>query len=141
MSVSKLVHGARAVVYINGKMYGLATAFSWSSSTPNKKVHCIDVPYPLELATTTADVSWQMTVLRTVGDGGAQGAGIVAQSGDLSRQKYFTILVVERLTDITLFKSDFCSTDSESWQLSTKSIMQGQISGSATQWVNESNNG
>jgi hypothetical protein len=139
MSRPKLMHGARVLCYINGKLFGVVTSFSWSSSTPRRKIHTIDIPHPVELATTTVDVTWNMGMLRILGDGGAQGAEIVAQQSDISREKYFSILLLERQTDLPLFKADLCVTESEQWSANAKGIVQGQISGSGILWSNETN--
>lgn len=137
MSASSLVHGARVLCYINGKLFGRVVSFGWNSSTPRKKIHTIDIPHPVEIATTTSDVTWQMSVLRTVGDGGMQGAGVVATAPVLSREKYFTILLLERTSNQTLFRADLCMTDSESWTVASKELVRGQVTGSGIVWVNE----
>jgi hypothetical protein len=133
----KLVSAAKVLVYINGKLFGRVVSFQWNSITPRKKIHTIDIPYPVELAATITEVTWTMGVLRSIGDGGMQGAGVVADQALLSREKYFTILLVERTSNLTLFKADYCATDSESWQISAKSLMSGQVSGSGIIWTNE----
>jgi hypothetical protein len=132
-----LITGPRVLVYINGKLFGKIVSFQWGSATPRKKIRTIDIPHPVELAATTVDMNWNMSVLRLIGDGGAQGAGIVAQQTLLSREKYFTILIIERTTNTTLFRADFCNTDNESWVIQAKDIMRGTINGSGITWVNE----
>src|SRR5690242_13500671 len=113
--MNRTLHGARILCYINGKLFGRVTSFSWTSSTPRKKIHTIDIPHAVELATTTSDVTWQMTVLRTVNDGGSQGIGMATTGPNVSKEKYFTILLLDRGTDQTLFRADACMTDNESW--------------------------
>lgn len=132
-----LVSGAKVLCYINGKLFGRVTSFSWASATPRKKIRCVDISIPLELAATTTDLTWQMGVLRTIGDGGLQGSGIVADFNNVIKEKYFTILLIERTSNLVLFKSDLCNTDSESWSVVNKSIMSGQVSGSGILWQNE----
>jgi hypothetical protein len=133
----KLVSAPRVLVYINGKLYGRCTTFQWSSITPRRRIHVCDIAVPVELAATTTDVTWQMGVLRVIGDGGAQGSGIVADQLNISREKYFTLTLIERQTDMVLFQADLCNTDSEIWSIAPKGLMQGQISGSGITWVNE----
>lgn len=133
----KLVVAAKVLVYVNGKLFGRCTNFQWTSATPRKKIRTVDIVHPVELAATTVDVTWTMGVLRVSGDGGLQGAGVVAQQTELSREKYFTLVLVERSTGLTLFKADLCETDSESWTIAAKDRMLGQVNGSGIVWVNE----
>lgn len=133
----KLVVAAKVLVYINGRLFGRCTSFQWTSRTPRRKIHVIDIQHPVELGATTVDVDWSMGVLRVIGDGGLQGAGVVAQQTDLSREKYFSLALVERSTGATIFKADLCATDSESWSVVAKDRMLGQANGSGIVWVNE----
>lgn len=133
----KIAVAAAVLVYLNGKLFGRCTSFSWTSATPHREVRVIDTQHPIELASTTVSLKWNMGVLRTVGDGGLQGAGVVAQQTDLSREKYFTIQLVERRSGLTLFRSDLCNTDTEAWSVTAKGSLAGNASGSGILWVNE----
>jgi hypothetical protein len=137
MARPKLVSAPKILVYVNGKLFGRCTSFSWTSQTPRKRIQTIDVMHPMELAATTTNVSWTMGVLRTIGDGGLQGAGVVSQQSDLSREMYFTIQLVERTSGLTLFRSDMNNTDSEQWSVTAKDLLLGNVSGSGISWVNE----
>lgn len=131
------LNGARIVCYINGRLFGLVTSFSWTSSTPRKKVHVVDVPHPVELMATTTEISWQMGVMRLMGDGGMQGNGIVANQTNIIKEKYFTIMLVERLSNLPVFQADMCQTDGEQWSITAKGLMSGSVSGSCIVWTNE----
>lgn len=139
MTRPKIVSGARVLVYINGKLFGVCTGFSWNSLTPRKKIRGIDIANVLELAATTTEVTWTMSVLRTIGDGGMQGQGVVVLQPSLSLEKYFTILLIERMSNLPIFRCDLNNTDSESWNVFAKNLMQGQIQGSGIIWDNEAN--
>jgi hypothetical protein len=134
----KTVHGARVLVYVNGVLFGRCAGFSWNGTSPRRKIHVVDTPHAVELAATTVDCAWNMTVLRTVGDGGIQGAGMVApQQALLSREKYFTVLLVERMSGLPLFQADMCQVEAEGWVLTPKNLLMGQIQGAGIVWVNE----
>lgn len=134
----KLVSGARVLCYVNGRLLAGVSSFVWTSSSPRKKIRVVDLPIPVELAATTVDVTWQMTTFRQIGDGGAQGPGIVAANlTDIVREKYFSLLLIERATQLPLFQADYCNLDSENWSINAKMIMTGQLSGSGIVWVNE----
>jgi hypothetical protein len=133
----KLVVAAAVNIYINGKLFGLCTSFSWTSNTQRKEIQCIDIAHAVELAATRTSVVWQMGVLRTRGDGGMQGASVVANQANVIKEKYFTILLVERTTNLPIFKADLCNTDSENWVLTAKGLMAGTVQGKGITWVNE----
>lgn len=133
----KLVVSAKVLVYINGKLYGKCTSFSWSSNTKHRAIHSIDIPHPVELAPGQTDVAWQMSILRVIGDGGAQGAGIVAAQSDFTREKYFTLMLVERSTNLTIFQADYCVCDNEAWSGVAKDLLRGQLAGAGIIWGNE----
>jgi hypothetical protein len=135
----KIVHGARVLVYVNGKLFGVCTSFSWSSVSPRKKIRTIDISHAVELAATTTDVTFTMGVLRTIGDGGGQGAGVIALQSEVSKEKYFSVLLLERQSDLPLFKADLCQTDAEQWSVTAKGLATGQISCSGIIWSNEAN--
>jgi hypothetical protein len=138
MTRPKIVAAAHILVYINGKLYGRCTSFTWTSNTPGRKIRVIDTQHPVELATTTIDVDWSMGVLRTVGDGGLQGVGVASmQPADMSLEKYFTIQLVERRSGLTIFRCDMNNANSENWQINAKMQMVGNVSASGIIWVNE----
>lgn len=133
-----LVHAARILVYVNGRLFGRCTSFSWTSASPRRKIHVVDLPHAIELAATTVDVTWNMGVLRVIGDGGLQGAGMVApQQALLAREKYFSLLLIERTSGLPIFQADLCQVDAEAWTVASKNLLSGQVQGSGIVWVNE----
>lgn len=135
----KLITAPRLVIYVNSKMFGVVNSFSLKSSTPRKKTRTIDVLHPLELAVTGIDVSFTMGLVRVGGDGGLQGQGLVAKFADLSRAKYFSILVRDRLLDLPFFSAEMCEVEGEEWSVNAKGLLQGTVSCTAVVWTNETN--
>lgn len=135
----KLITAPRILVYINSRLYGVCTSFSFTSTTNRKKIQTVDILHPVELAVTTSVVTWNMGVLRVMGDGGLQGAGVVARPQDLSREKYFSILLVDRLSDLPIFSSDMNNVDAESWSVTAKGLLLGDVRGGGITWSNETN--
>lgn len=133
----KLMNSARVLVYINGRLFGICTSFAWTSHTPRRKVRAIDIPFPIELAPTTAEVDWTMGVLRLLGDGGMQGHGLAVPMASIVKEKYFTIELIERATNLSLFKADYCVTDSEQWSVAAKDLVRGNLTGTGIIWGNE----
>lgn len=137
MAQSKVITGGRTFCYINGNLFGRIDSFSFGYGTPKKAIRGIDIPFPIELAPTYLEVTGTMTLYRLVGDGGTQGAGINVDPMLLSLQKYFTILITERSSDINLFKADYCSTDNESWTVAARGVMKGTVTFHGIVWSNE----
>lgn len=133
----QLITAARLFVYVNGKKFGRCTSFSWSANTAHREIGGIDSPLPYELAPTRQSVTMQMGLLRTVADGGVEGAGMISHGEDIPTSQYFTVALVERVTDTVVFRADFCSVESQSWQVAAKGVMSGDVSIRALTWSNE----
>lgn len=133
----KIITGARVVCYINGLFFGRVFGFSWESFTPQKEIFGLDQTEAFELADTTARCSFQIQLYRTAGDGGAQGAGVSNQYPDLSRSKYFTVVLVDRGSNTVIFQANSCKTERESWNVPLKNFVTGQLECKALDWTNE----
>ena len=135
--ISKVSHGSRVVLYVNGQALGIATSFDFSSDTGRKEIRGIDVPFPQELGATTTSVSGTIGVLRLVLDTGAQGYGLVAPQIDISKEKYVSIMLVDRGFDTTIFQCDFAQVTSERWNAPSKGTITGSVSFSGIIWNND----
>lgn len=134
---SKLLSSAKVLCYINGQLFGRVTSFRWTSGTPRKELHGIDSSEPYELAQTTTRIVGTLGLLRQSMDGGLQGPGVVAQFANLTREKYFTIALVDRTSDTVIFQSNECSVEEENWELNPKSLMSGTLTFKGITWDNE----
>ena len=137
MAGGVIVAGANVIVYINGKPYGRCIDFRPTIATPSKEIGGIDVTDLVELAPTVQRTSFTMTIWRTKGDGGIEGMGITPTSSELSRGKYFSVMLLERVTDTVLFEARYCKVESQSWGYATKSLVQGTVSCKALTSNNE----
>lgn len=137
MPASLLVTGARVFLYLNGRKIGRATAFGWRSITPRKAIYGLDSSEPYELAPTTTKMQGTVSLLRSAGDGGVEGMGIAGQYEDLSREKYATILLLERKTGLVLFRADECSVTDQQWNVAAKAKLEGGFSFEGLTWNNE----
>lgn len=137
MARPRIVVAARILCYINGRLLGRVAEFSWNGEAAHKAARGVDDPTAQEFMPTTLGMSGTMRILRTIGDGGAQGAGITVPQSLVSREKYFTVVLVERETDSTLFRATECVANSESWAVVAKGIVQGNISFVGRTWSNE----
>lgn len=135
--ISKIAHGARLILYINGKALGIATSFDFSSETSRKEIRGIDVAHPQEIGATTTSVSGSIGVLRLILDMGAQGYNLVTPQTDANKEKYISILLVDRALDTTVFQCDFAQITSERWSVAAKGVMTGSLSFTGINWNND----
>ncbi len=137
MARSSILTGAQVVLYVNGEMYGRIHSFHWNVETPRKDIRAVDTWIPFELAIATSRVAGTMSVYRLSQDGGAEGAGMIATTDALSREKYFTMVLIDITSGFVVFQADHCSVDSQIWMADAKGTVSGQISWSAMAWNNE----
>jgi hypothetical protein len=103
---SKIVTGAHVILYVNGERFGSVFLFGYHVLQPSKKIGGIDVPELIELAPTTSQVTGTLGVYRLIGDGAAEGAGMVPVSRQLPRGKYFNMGTgASRIAATASFKS------------------------------------
>lgn len=141
MGRSRLTTAAQVILYINGKPYAQVTSFRWDAQTPSKAIFAVDSSSPYELAPTLARVQGSIGLLRVTGDGGLEGAGITTHAGNLPRNKYISLALIERGTDMQLFRADRCWVNSQSWDVPVKGRVTGQMAFEAIDWTNETASG
>lgn len=124
-------------MYVNGAPFGRVTSFRFSSSTPRDAIYAIDSLDPFELAPTRTRVTGSLGLVRTIADGGAEGAGMTSNYEQLSREKYFSLMLVERISDTVIFRADYCSVVTQQWDVSAKEMVRGSIEFEALDWSNE----
>jgi hypothetical protein len=137
MSRSPILTGAQVVLFVNGEMYGKVHSFHWNVETPRRDIRGVDSIIPFELAIATSKVAGTMSIYRLSRDGGAEGAGMIAPTDALSREKYFTMVLIDISSGFVVFQADHCSVDSQIWMADAKGIITGQVSWSAMAWNNE----
>lgn len=137
MARTRVLQSAAVLCMVNGRQFGVATSFQWSSNTPKKAFYGLDQQDPFELGSTITKLTGTLGVYRTNGDGGAEGWGIGTTYEDLSREKYFSLLLIDRATNRILFQADNCSLVTQSWNVPPKGVITGQLQFEALSWNNE----
>lgn len=137
MAQSLTLHGASAKVYINGQPFGIATSVSFNSDEGTHAIYGIDNDLPIELAPGPSNVTGSITCVRTRLSGGLEGRGITAPLSLMQLQKYFSIDVIDRVTQSIIFSSDRCKLVSQNWQIGAKSVISGNFSFLAINYSNE----
>ena len=135
---SNVIVGARVIAYINGKKFGTVIDIELSFDTQNRPIETIDMLVPAELAPTRGRVRGSISLIRLAGSAGVEGMGIATTFLNLPRQKYFSLTIKDRVTDVTLFQIDDCMVDQQSWSMQSKNIMSGSFTFTGTNWANES---
>lgn len=137
MSKSRIASTAKVVLYINGRAYAQVTNFRWNSETPTREIAGIDSSEPYELAPTRTKVTGSIGLVRLVGDGGAEGAGATVPFEHIPAGRYFSLMLVDRSTDTTIFRADNCRASQQNWDVPMKGFITGSLAFEALAWSNE----
>jgi hypothetical protein len=137
MGQQRIIVGANVICYLNGKPLGFVSSFHYNASTPSRKIGGIDSPEVLELAPTSSMCSFNMTVFRVKGGGGIQGIGMGPISIEVPRGKYFTFLLLDRITDTIIWQGKGCRVENEGGSFEAKAMSMVNVAGSCLTWDNE----
>lgn len=137
MSRSHIVTGAAVTLYVNGVKFMQVTDFQYAVATPRSSIHGIDATEPFELGVTTSAINGSVSVYRQSQDGGAEGAGMTAPLAELSRERYFSLMLVEEHSNTVLFEARRCSVESQAWSIVNRQQVTGNINFTAIDWSNE----
>lgn len=127
MAYSKVISGANAKLYINNKLFGLATAFSIDVDASRSALYGIDQMQAFELAPEKFSVNGQIQYIKRRMDGGLTGRGFIAPLDRLSLEKYISITLVDRLTDKIIFKVSEAAVSKYSLSGEARSILRGSF--------------
>jgi hypothetical protein len=140
MTRAKVIATGGVILHVNGQAYGRVAEFRFNVASPRKAIYGIDCSQPFELAPTTTRVSGTLKIYRTVGDGGAEGANMMGTGRKINREKYFKLALLEKMSDTVIFRADYCSVTSQSWDVPSKGIITGTIEFEALDFSNEVEN-
>jgi len=137
MSRSSILTGSQVALYVNGQLYGRVSSFSFSSDTPRRKLYAVDSASPFELMTTIHGITGSLGIYRLSGDGAAEGPGMVAPVSALTREKYFSMVLVDLTNSAIIFEAGQCSVESQSWTYAARDLVRGTVNFSALTYTNE----
>ncbi len=138
MPTAKTTTGAAYKLYINNRIFGIATGFEWVTSSGRRPIFGLDNVNAIELAPASNSVSGKIDCVRIRLDGGLEGRGINARDEDIMSEKYISIVLIDRLTDTVVFRCDNAAVQQQSWRVDAKNIMRGNFSFLGIDWTNES---
>jgi hypothetical protein len=137
MAASSTVRAVDLILYINGKVFGVATSMNWEISTGSKAIRGIDQDFPFELAPGSSMVRGSVECMRQHDDAGVEGFGIVAIQDKLSNGRYFSLQLIDRETDSVVLQVLKASLTSQQWRVQAKGVLTGSFSWEALQYSNE----
>lgn len=137
MGQMKTVRGADLQVYVNGSLFGVATAVRWSADPGRHAIYGIDQYTPFELAPGQSVIKGTVDIVRQHLDGGIEGRGAAAPERQLLLEKYFSIAIVDRSTDSAILAIDSAAVDSQQWSSQTRGILTGSFTFTGLGWSSE----
>lgn len=137
MSRSHIVTSASVVLYVNGTKFMPVIDFHYAAATPRSAKYGLDATDPFELAVTTSAISGSLSLYRLSQDGGAEGAGMTTTLPQISREKYFSLMLIEEHSNTVIFEARRCSVESQAWSIGNRQQVTGTVNFSAIEWSNE----
>jgi hypothetical protein len=124
---STVTTAAHLVLYANGKPLGQVSSFAWTFDSPHRAIRTIDLLAPAEFAPTGTSVSGRIGLFRRAKDGGADGAGLTVPTVDTARGRYVTLLLLDRRTDLPVFRADKARVTQQAWTVGAKGLVTGIV--------------
>ncbi len=124
---TSIITGPHVIVYVNGKPFAHAAAFSYEESKPQKPIYGVDTLLPLDMVPGPLSYSAQLQMYRMRKLGGIEGDGLAPSWAAATRGKYFSLMLIDRATQDVLFEGHKNVVTGQSWNVATKSIMTGSV--------------
>jgi hypothetical protein len=132
-----LVTGARLKLYINSRMIGEVTGFSFVSSAQKRAIYGIDATEPFEFVPGVTSVRGRVSILRPSGLGSLEGYGITNRFEDSAKEKYVSIMLFDRKNQFPVFQTERAVITNQSWDVRSRGVMSGTFEFEAFKWINE----
>lgn len=136
-AVTRTLRGADLQVYINGRLFAVATGVRWTAEDGRHAIYGIDQYTPFELAPGQTTIKGTIDCLRQRLDGGIEGRGIHAPESKIMLEKYFALAIIDRSTDSTVLAIESAAVTSQQWQAVAKGEYTGSFSFEGLGWTSE----
>lgn len=120
---SPLLTGAHVLVYVNNQLFGRVASIDLDQTTPLKEIQTVDYLGSIEIANMNVTGGGSMVIYKTKRDGGIEASGFVARWQDLSRQKYFSLLLIDRSSDTVIYRADKNMVASQKWHYGQELVL------------------
>ena len=134
---SKSIVGAQLKVYVNNRLFGIATGFTYTINPGRRPIYGLDQIVPFELAPGAYSVKGRLDFNKVRYDGGLEGRGISASQSKILLEKYIGIVVVDRVTGSVIFQAERAAINSQQWNARARDIMTGSCEYEAITWRND----
>jgi hypothetical protein len=128
MAISNLVTSPHCVCYINSVPFARCCGLNFDILTPRKEIRGIDTLEIVELAPVSVSVRGSLQVYRFHRDGGIEAAGLAATFDSLTREKYASMMVMDRLTDTVLMQVNRFCVQHQNWAITPRAFVIGTVS-------------
>lgn len=125
---NKLQSGASVRCVINGQNMGTISDFTYTMLSPRDEDRGLDSLEAFELSPNLVGVQGSFSVFMVRNDEGLEGRNVTDGLPHISREKYFSILLQDRLTGFIFFKAERCSVEHQTWKLVARGLVTGQVS-------------
>lgn len=137
MAIANLITTPHCVCYINSVPFARCCGLTFDSMTPRKEIRAIDTLQSVEIIPIGASVKGTIQVYRLKRDGGVEAAGLIATLESLTREKYASLMVIDRSTDTRIVQVDKLMVENQSWSFVPKSFVVGTISFTGLNYNND----
>lgn len=133
---ARYMSGARAIIKVNGKLFGFAFGVNYNISTPHDEVWTIDDWTPYELAPQRIQISGTMGLFHIPGKGPT---AELVQANVLSflMHKYITIEITDQTTGQKIFKTERAVITNKNQILQAGDLSTIQLTWKAIGWLDE----
>jgi hypothetical protein len=135
--MSNLIVGAHAVLYINGTPYAYVSNLNPTISSPQKLLRGIDYLPPLDAAPGPLEYTVAAQIYRHRGNVGLEGDGLLPTWDKATRGKYFSAIIMDRITETVMFESQRSLVTSQSWNIG-RGFVVGSVNWTGLGYSNDS---
>ena len=126
--------GGNLKLLINNKTLGIVTGFSYMIDYGRRALRGVDCPFPQEIVSGQQTVRGQVSVVRLKGVT-LENCGVISPqlsntgtaTGEMAGDPYFSLTLVDRTSDQTVFRVDAASLTNQQWTVGARGIMTGSF--------------
>ena len=136
--MSSLIVTPNIVLYINGMPYAHVSEITPTITSPQKILRGVDYLPGIETAPMPVEYNVSAVLYRKKQSGGLEGEGFIPRWNKATRGKYFSAIIMDRITSEILFETQKNQIISQSWRFSPKMILMGQVNWIGLGYTNDS---